>query len=77
MFVYQVKQSVKINGTYGTRGSYGCCNNTGTFQIVSLINKHAKLVFPWTVNSNGGICIFSLLPCGQYARRKPSLMIKT
>ena len=49
-----------MNGTYGTRDSYSCCNNIRVFQITLLTKEQAKLhvsMFPWTRNSNGGICI--------------------
>lgn len=65
--VYTSNRVFKMNGTYGTRDSYGCCNNIRVFQITLLTKEQAKLhvsMFPWTRNSNGGICIFSLLPCG-------------
>lgn len=65
--VHTSNRVFKMNGTYGTRDSYSCCNNIRVFQITLLTKEQAKLhvsMFPWTINSNGGICIFSLLPCG-------------
>lgn len=66
------KECFKWMELMATRILCGCCNNSGVFQITLLTKEQANPCVHVSMDKKlqwRNLCIFSLLPCGWYARR--------